>query len=431
MLNPDRAGQEIHLNRKSHSKDHLLLAISLILQIVLGLFLGHAYDMRIFMATGYLAGTGQNPYIAQDLSSIFHINSLQGITTVGYPPPWSLVLGLIYLVSYKIIPNLLLYNFAIKIPIIAANLCLAYLVADILKKMGADEKTARKARLFMLFNPLLLFATAAWGQFDSIVALSALLSLVLLSEGKLAGSALLLALAISFKPTALPLVLAVFVFLRGRPFRTIFQYFAVFMTVALLLFVGPFVLFRWDPTPILQHWNAHFTVGGGLSFMTFLELWRDSYQLPGLWWLVGLVWVPALGIATWVMKPGGEGLSSLLKKSTALIMVFFLFRAWLSEPNIILVLPLILILTSVGELDRRALTAVWVLPLVFSFFNTSMVQLLFPSLPALMDRLLHYPDVFQTARLVLRTMVVIPWLITGAWVIIGCYKENHGIRIPT
>jgi hypothetical protein len=203
------------------------------------------------------------------------------------------------------------------------------------------------------------------------------------------------------------------------------------MTVALLLFVGPFVLFRWDPTPILQHWNAHFTVGGGLSFMTFLELWRDSYQLPGLWWLVGLVWVPALGIATWVMKPGGEGLSSLLKKNTALIMVFFLFRAWLSEPNIILVLPLILILTSVGELDRRALTAVWVLPLVFSFFNTSMVQLLFPSLPALMDRLLHYPDVFQTARLVLRTMVVIPWLITGAWVIIGCYKENHGIRIPT
>jgi hypothetical protein len=165
-------------------------------------------------------------------------------------------------------------------------------------------------------------------------------------------------------------------------------------------------------------------VGGGLSFMTFLELWRNSYQLPGWWWLVGLIWVPAIIVGILILKPGGEGVPTLLKKSTALIMVFFLFRAWLSEPNVILILPLILILASTGDLDRRALTAIWVLPLVFGLFNTSLFQLLFPSVPGFMDTLLHFADLFKTDRLILRIITVVPWLITCGWIAITCFKRQ-------
>ena len=78
----------------------------------------------------------------------------------------------------------------------------------------------------------------------------------------------------------------------------------------------------------------------------------------------------------------------MLKKSVALILVFFLCRAWLSETNVILLLPLVLILTCLTNLSTLSLAVVWILPLIFGFFNTSIAQLLFPSMPGIMDSLL-------------------------------------------
>ncbi len=429
MYYPVASTQNVRPNKKLLTLDRILLASSIIVQIVLALFFGDAYDMRIFMSTGYLVGTGQNPYVAQDLSTVFHNSIFHGITSFGYPPPWALVLGLIYLCTYKIIPNFLFYNLAIKLPVIAANICLAFLVVYILNNLGVQEKIARRAWIFMLFNPFLLCTSSAWGQFDSVVALLSLLSLLLLWEGRLASPAILLALAVSLKPTALPLIPVIFVYLAGVSLRHTLKYFALF-TISMVLFCGvPFVLFGWDPSIVLQHWNFHFTVGGGLSFMTFLEYTTWSYQLPGQWWFLGWLWVPALGFATYAMKPGIKSLKELLKKSVALIFVFYLCRAWLSETNINLLLPLVLILTSINELDRLSLTAVWVLPLIFCFFNTSIAQLFFPSMMSgLIDLFLKLAIEFTTARYALRTIVVAAWLMAGWWIVLRCFRR---VSVPS
>jgi Gpi18-like mannosyltransferase len=423
MVNPIPSIQAVRDKKKPAVPGWILLAASIIVQVVLALFFGHAYDTRINMATGFLVGTGQNPYIAQNLGAVFHNNTFQGITTLGYPPPWALVMGLVYLCTFKILPDFLLYNLAIKLPIIAANICLAYVVVHILDKYGIQEKISRAAWIFLLFNPFLLLTSSAWGQFDPIVALFALLSLFMLSEGGVTIPAILLALAISFKPTALPLILVVFIYLAGRSLWRTLHFFAVFTAAMLLFCVAPFIILNWDPSQILLHWNSQFVVGGGLSFMTFLEYVKWTYQLPGQWWFLGWLWLPALAFATLAMKSGISGFEDLLKKSVALIMVFFLCRAWLSETNINLILPLVLVLTSLNALDRRALAILWVLPFIFSFLNTSLAQLFFPSMPGLMDKFLKWFAEFSTARYVLRTVDVVFWLLAGWWIVFRCLKR--------
>lgn len=404
-----------------------ILVLSIGLQLILGLFFGHIYDIRIFMATGYLAGTSAGPYVPQDLSGLFHNPSFQGITTVGYPPPWPLLLGVIYHVVSPITSSLLVYNLAIKIPIIAANVALAYVVVAALRRLGASQAIERRAWIFVLLNPFVLYVSAAWGQFDSIVAVLALVSLLLLDSGRLTTSAILLALAVAFKPTAMPLMLVPFFYLRSKPLATTVSTYAVLGASLFAFCVAPFLILRWDASPILQHWNAHFEVGGGISWLTFLELTQGSYQLRGQWWLVGLLWVPALGLAA-ASLGRVVGLRELIRKSAALIMVFFLTRAWLSEPNILLVLPLVLILTSIGDLDRLTLVAVWILALIFSFFNVSTAQLFFPSMPDVMNSLLQQMDKYLAARLVAKVLVVIPWEVVGWSIVIRCLKAAPARR---
>ena len=179
------------------------------------------------MGTGYLVGTGQNPYVGQDLSAVFHHLGFDALTTVGYPPPWPLALGLLYRVVHAVTSDLLVYNLAIKLPVIAANVGLAYLVGAVLKNLGADPATARRAWVFLLLNPLLLYVGAAWGQIDALVALGSLAALVLLTRERRDGSAGLLALAVAVKPTALPMLPAALVYLAGRSRRQAVRYAAV------------------------------------------------------------------------------------------------------------------------------------------------------------------------------------------------------------
>ena len=406
-------------------ENRLVLVLSLLVQIAAGAAFGHLYDMRIFMASGYLVGSGRNPYAAQDSSAVFRNPYFRGITTVGYPPPWPLLLGLLYRGTFAVLPSLPIYNLALKIPVIAANVGLAFLVADVLKRLGAGATAARKAWVFLLLNPFLLYFGTAWGQFDSVVALLSLSALLLLHSGRRCASAALLALAVSFKPTAIPLVLVALAFLIGKPLRQGIAYLAVLLGGLLLFCVAPFFVFRWSPAPILQGWNAHFTAAGGLSAMTFFPFLAGSSRLPGGWWLLGMVWVPALGAGVLALRPGQKSAVELLKESLALTLVFFLSRTWLSEPNVILVLPLALILSCLGELDAAALTCLWVLPLVFTIFNTSPAQLLFPSLPAAMEKMLELAGRFSAVRFAAQTAAAILWLAAGWRVVISCLRKDQ------
>ena len=421
--------QHTRFRRLFPKEDRGYLLASILLQLILGLFFGHAYDMRIFMATGYLVATGQDPYILPNLTLVFNNPAFQGLSSIGYPPPFPLLLGLIYQLTYATTHNFLIYNLAIKIPIIIANIGLAYLVRDVLKGQSASPAVARKAWIFMLFTPFLLYFTTAWGQFDSLVALLTLAALVLLSKQHVIISTILLALAISLKPTPVPVVLVAMVYLWEAPWRRLVRFLITFALSMFTFCVLPFFVFGWDASPILHGWNAQFTVSGGMSLTTLYELSAGSYLLPGNWWLLGLVWLPAIFIGALFMPRGNHGLVDLLKNSLALILIFFLTRTWLSEQNIALILPMVLILSYLGELPKLALSAVWILPLIFTIFNTSPPQLLFPITPELMASLLQWMDTYRSARLVARMLVVIPWQVVGWWMVFRCLRKGSAAPV--
>jgi hypothetical protein len=405
--------------------DRRILLLSIVLQLGLALLFGHSYDTRVFMTAGYLVGTGQNPYMPQDLTAVFHHVDFNAMSTIGYPPPWPLVLGLLYTGTYGLVHNLLVYNLVIKIPVVVANIGLAYLVAAVLKNRGAQPAVCRKAWIFLLLNPFLLYFGAAWGQIDAIAALLALTALVLVYARRSVGSAVVLALAVCVKPIAAPILLVVLVYLLGRSRRQAARYAAVFVVGVFAFYLLPFLVLGWSLPPN-RLVNAHFAMSGSMSFMAIVRLVRDSVQLPGHLWLLGLAWIPALGAATVLaLRRGVADFDDLVKKSAALVLVFFLTRTWLAEPDVTLVLVLVLIATSLGGLDRRALTAVWVIPLVFTVFNASPLRLLWVTFPAAMHRWLSILGQQHGLAMVNgRAVLAIAWQVAGWWIVVSCFRKR-------
>ena len=324
--------------------------------------------------------------------------------------------------------QLLVYNLAVKLPVIAATVGLAYLVGAVLQRLGASPAASRRAWTFLLLNPFVLYVGAAWGQIDTIVALLALAALVLLSTGRRDGSAGLLALAFTVKPIALPVLPVALVAVAAGSWRKAARYGAIFLGGVVALYVLPFFVFGWSLDPFFRHLNAHFLMHGTLSYMTVVRVFRDLDLLQGSWWLLGLIWVVALAVGTVLLGRGDGSLEDLLKKSTALLLIVFLTRTWLAEANVMLVLPLVLILASTGALDRRALTAVWVIPLLFTVLNASPLHLLWVAFPETMRTSLAAVFPYSHAALLARAVLVIVWQVAGWWIVVVCMKRKHGAR---
>lgn len=405
--------------------DGRLVALSIALQLVLGALFGHAYDARVSMTTGYLVATGRGPYSPLDLAAVFHHAGFSQLTTIGYPPPWPLVTGVLYRVTYAIVPDLHVYDLALKLPVIAATVGLAYLVSAALRQAGAQAGACRRAWAFLLFNPFILFAGAAWGQIDVIVALLAVAALVLVWRGRWASSAALLSLAVCTKPTPLPIALVVLVWLAGRAPREALRYAAVFLAWAAVFVAVPIVALGWPTTQILHRPNAQFLMTGGLSYTTVARLVRDPLPLPGHWWLIGMLWAVALaaGLALWRR---GEGFDDLIRGCAALTLVFLLTRAWLAEPNVVLLLPLALVLASLGELDRRLLAALWVIPLAFAVANASPLHLLWLTFPDAWSASVTALGGQHEVLLPLRASLVVAWQVAGWWTVAVCLRRTPG-----
>jgi len=394
------------------------------IQLALGAFTVHPYDGRVFFTVGYSVAHGNSPYVPADVSGVFGQTLFpEAYPGIGYPPPWSLVLALSYLLSYNLFPNIILYNIAIKTPIIAGNLLLALLVGRIVLSDTSNAALSDNATRFMLFNPYVIYTTAIWGQFDTLSVLLMLYAVFELTRGKRRLSAVALGGAIALKliPVVLLPLLVLYERKRGSWFRAL-QYFVCVMAVVGFSF-APF-LFGWSINPIIENWNVHFVRVGAFSPMNLLIPFGISSATNELA-LLGYLWIPSLALIYYLLlKRSVIKSSDVLLAALAVMLGLSLTRSWVSEQNLNFVLPLVLLASISQGWSRKWVTATWVLPLIFTIFHSSPLGMLFLAVPqqlidhvhAQLQLLLHalpldtlQPDIGSAARI----LITLLWLFVG------------------
>lgn len=111
------------------------------------------------------------------------------------------------------------YYLLLKLPSILADLGLSVLIYKVVWEISKERRKAIFALSFYLFNPVSIFISAVWGQTDSLVALFALTSFLLLFRKNFVFSAPLLVISLFIKPNwiiAVPIYLLLLYFNKPK-----------------------------------------------------------------------------------------------------------------------------------------------------------------------------------------------------------------------
>lgn len=394
----------------------IAITISIIMQCLLGLFLGHHYDMGIFFTVGHEVSHGVSPYGIFPSREMFKNPAfLEQLPGIGYPPPWALYLGLVYLVLYDSTKNIFIYNLGIKLPSILSNVALAFLVERIAVQEGAARKSSRKIFYFFLFNPFMIYVSAIWGQFDSFNTLITVFALNELHDRRIKKSSVLLALSASLK--ILPLILMPLFILfikRNCGLRSSLE-FIVTCAVSFVAFsYVPFVVFGWNPGVIFDNLGYHFNRAGGFTPLNIVELLCDQSVLPPSLEFLGLVWIPALALGYYqLLRTSLNNRMDLVRWASSLSFILLLTRSWVSEQNVIMLIPFVMLVTVVKSEGWHTTNLMWVTAFVFSFLNTSPFQMFFLVSPEPLNFMMKLDRSFRAPRLFLRFVSVLPWQALG------------------
>ncbi len=408
--------------------DLIAVTLSVLVQVPLAIFLGHYFDQTAFMDTGYLVSAGINPY-QPHIITIFSPRFMAVDPIIGDPPLWPLLLGAIYRLSYNIIPNIFLYNFAIKVPVIASNIGLAYISKNILKQQGASDKKIKFVWLFLLFNPFLLLTTTAWGQFETLIALLCVASLYLLSKGMVKKSALLLSLSVVLKPISIPLLgLPLFSYPR-KNWAKMLQYILISAAIIVALWILPFYLIGWTPPSSNNQVSSYFTRAGGMTPFTLVELFQNTVTLPTNLAFLGYIWIPALLLGYYlVYRNPPKTFNELTEKAIGIMLIFFLTYSWLSEPYVNVAIALALLALPLAKMDFRNFHFLWVIPLVFMILTTNFAQLFYFVSPSIIPSLAQLDQQIRIWRLIARFIVVVIWQIFAWRLVIKLMSRKSNVN---
>jgi hypothetical protein len=229
--------------------------LAALLRLLVAPFLGHLWDIKTMQETVYYTLKGENVYtLVYTLSRRVSESTGQPLFYEGYAylPHLALILtpfyivyialggdpqpirasgviatGLVYEPQLYMSKDVFLFMTLIKMPMIVADSLIVYILG---------KRDLRVAVVYAL-SPYAILITGAWGMFESLIALSLLLSMMLIERSRYVLSGI----AYGFSLIKLYPILALPVFilnLRGKGFRALASF-----TIGLIISQIPTLLF--------------------------------------------------------------------------------------------------------------------------------------------------------------------------------------------
>ncbi len=156
---------------------------------------------------------------------------------IDYPPGYLYILTLLdkLRLLFGLTEDSPMYTLLFKMPSILSDMAMGVIIYKIARKKKAGTAALFLTAIF-LFNPVIFFNSAIWGQIDSICTLVLLLSIVFLYKERYIPSALIFGLAIAMKPQMLVFVPVYLFFMikKRKPVQLFVGILAAFAVILLL-----------------------------------------------------------------------------------------------------------------------------------------------------------------------------------------------------
>jgi len=304
----------------------------------------------------------------------------------------------------------LLFNFVVKVPFLISDALVTLVLYKIVVMLTSKHSLALKAAILWFLNPYLIWISAGWGMWDSIVVLFCLLSLYFLVANRLVVSSVFLSLAVATKliPAMFLLPIAVY-FYKTRRFdwlKRSFLYYAIFLAALALIFLPDIGSLMYFMNMFLVP-DAGYTefalanpivvpIGFGLTYWSlYLPYQRAGFpvtsELHAFLPIVSLVLVFISLLLTYraITKFSFEKrFYSLVTAFLLCILAFFLSYRAICEQWLVWALPFLVILYAKGSVKGWLYWGASLIALLYSILNSPLPFFFLPLVPWLQDSLL-------------------------------------------
>jgi Gpi18-like mannosyltransferase len=312
--------------------------------------------------------------------------------------PMSQVAPSLQVVVPTVIPVVpgLLFDFLVKLPLVASDALVAYLLYRIGVRYLGDLQ-ARSVALLWFLNPLTIWVSSGWGMFDTLPTLFTVAALYLLLGGKYGYSAVSLVVAAAFKYYAIVMLVPFFLFVvKEQGWKSSVRVLSMALAVGILLLLpNAFSTFgAFSGIPGLASSLYHYS---GISIWTVATLFLPKVN-PSVPAAV-LIACSLAGLYFWTLKKSKlASVYSITASFVIPVIPLLMFFPFVGENFVVWCLPFLAILALANRRVRLLYWAISIVALVSSVTNSLLPYYMLPLYPWIGPYLVHTVSVFSSVQ---------------------------------